>query len=66
MGRKKLVGEADVIEEGNEEVAETVEESTENAAYIAFQALIEAYKAQNPVKYEQKKAALEDKLNSLK
>lgn len=34
--------------------------------YEAYKALIEAYKAQNPAKYELKKAALEARLAALK
>jgi hypothetical protein len=34
--------------------------------YEEFKALIEAYKIQNPVKYEAKKEALEAKLETLK
>lgn len=44
---------------------ETAPVETASPAKVAFAALIEAYKKQNPVKYEAKKAALEAKLKSL-
>lgn len=34
--------------------------------YLAFKELVETYKSQNPEKYAQKKARLEEKLSSLK
>lgn len=42
-----------------------VEEVAETPSKAAFKKLIEAYKEQNPVKYEEKKEALEAKLKSL-
>ena len=53
---------------GETEVADKVEEETpkkESPAKTAYRALIEAYKARNPVKYAQKKAELERKLGNL-
>lgn len=40
-------------------------EKKESAEKIEFRRIIEAYKIQNPVKYELKKAALEKELESL-
>lgn len=40
-------------------------EITRSSAYLAFEALIETYKAKNPAKYEIKKEALLAKLNTL-
>lgn len=42
-----------------------VEEAPETPSKAAFKKLIEAYKEQNPVKYELKKDVLEAKLKSL-
>jgi hypothetical protein len=55
--KKPKVEETIVSEE------ETMIESPEKAD---FRELIEKYKEQNPVKYEQKKADLEAKLNAMK
>lgn len=45
-----------------EKEEKVVKEVAEDAAHVAFRAVIEAYKKQNPEKYEIKKAALEAKL----
>jgi len=52
---------------GETEVADKVEETPkkESPSKTAYRALIEAYKARNPVKYAQKKAELERKLGNL-
>lgn len=42
------------------------EYETSTVEKTAFEALVERYKVQNPAKYEQKKAALEARLASLK
>lgn len=48
-------------------MAKEKEENTESSdAYRAFEALIEAYKVSNPVKYEIKKDELARKLAALK
>lgn len=50
------------LKQMTKETKEKAEVSKEKAA---FAALVESYKIQNPVKYEQKKAAFEKKLASL-
>lgn len=45
--------------------AEVVVPKKESDAKVAFRALIEKYKGQNPEKYKAKKEELEKKLNSL-
>ncbi len=71
MPRKKLepVEETEAVEE-IEDAEETTEaeESTEpeSEEKQAYRELIENYAKQNPVKYAQKKEALEGKLNEMK
>jgi len=63
---KKIVIEApieEVVEVQETPVAKSKEVSI---AYTQFEALIEAYAKQNPVKYELKKEELLSKLNLLK
>lgn len=61
MAKKKIVEETT---ETPAEVAEVVNAS-ESAEKTAFRALIEAYKVQNPAKYEVKKDELIKQLNNL-
>lgn len=67
---KKVADEIPTIVE--EEVIETqVDGDSEvtkeySPEYIKLRDIIEAYKVKNPVKYEQKKEALQAQLNSLK
>ena len=46
-------------------MAEKVTKKDKSDAYLAYEKLIEAYKKQNPVKYEIKKAVLEARLAAL-
>ena len=48
------------------DIKEPVKVESISAKYNKFKALIEAYKVQNPVKYEAKKEALEEQLKKLK
>lgn len=50
-----------------EELEEVIDEvvAPESEAKKKYRQIIEEYKVQNPVKYEQKREALERKLNSL-
>lgn len=41
------------------------EETKKSEAYVKFEKLIEAYKKQNPAKYESKKAELAKKLAAI-
>lgn len=72
MPRKKIettVEETPEVEETLEvEEVEEVEEEyyPESEAKQVFRELIAKYKEQNPVKYAQKKEALERKLNAMK
>ena len=60
MARTKIDKEEESVVE-----APVVEAPAETPAHKAFATLIEAYKVQNPVKYEQKKKALEAHLSTL-
>lgn len=53
-------------EKNIEEVKAEVKVEAVSAKKAAFQALIEKYAKQNPVKYAQKKAALEQQLAAIK
>lgn len=61
MPKKKI----ETLEEVEVEEVEVEEYIPESEAKKDFRELIEIYKAQNPVKYAQKKEALEKKLNAM-
>lgn len=60
MGKKKE--KAIEIRKDEKEEPKVISKSEKRRT---FEALIEAYKIQNPVKYEHKKARLEEKLKNL-
>lgn len=53
-------------EEKSEEVEVVEESGSVKERKAAFQKVIDAYAKQNPVKYEAKKAELQNKLNAIK
>ena len=55
-----------VVAEVRIDEKEPIVEKPKSVQYAEFKAIIENYKKQNPVKYEAKKDALNEKLNSLK
>jgi len=55
-----------VIMKKKGESKEVVMNEETSISKAEFKALIEKYKLQNPVKYEQKKVALEKQLNAMK
>ena len=60
--KKEAVVEEDVAEAP---AKKTTKKTADSDAKKQFEAMIEAYKKQNPVKYELKKEALEAKLKTL-
>ena len=65
--KNQNIPETQEVEEVEVTVEETAEETSKplSEAQLAYKKLIDTYKEQNPVKYEQKKGELEAKLESL-